>query len=247
MAGAPTTTPGNALALLTRSQKIILAVAIGVRVLAVVWLFLATDHTRVPFGSFFGDEEYFVRRSMWLRNVALGIPIHSADLIYAFDAYSDTSQLYILGFLQAVVGFAPYGAHLVGIAGGDSVAPLVFTEQDCRGVRDFPNDRHGHADIPGQRHLRSAPEPCEGRPQIVRHVVERAAHRGHEPFNLVEHRQTASTRAKMTAKDTDVAGPIADDWIRGAPEIRHHAGGTLNILCVGIPGDITDDIAGTSA
>jgi hypothetical protein len=53
---------------------------------------------------------------MWLRNVALGIPIHSADLIYAFDAYSDTSQLYILGFLQAVVGFAPYGAHLVGTA-----------------------------------------------------------------------------------------------------------------------------------
>ena len=99
-----------------RRLQIILAVAIGVRVLAVAGLFLATNHASVPFGSFFGDEEYFLRRSMWLRNVALGIPIHGADLIYAFDDYSDTSQLYILGFLQTLLGFAPYGAHLVGIA-----------------------------------------------------------------------------------------------------------------------------------
>jgi hypothetical protein len=98
-----------------RRLRIILAVAIGVRVLCVAALFLATDHARVPFGSFFGDEEYFLRRSMWLRNVALGIPIHGADLIYAFDDYSETSQLYILGFVQTLVGFAPYGAHLIGI------------------------------------------------------------------------------------------------------------------------------------
>jgi hypothetical protein len=98
-----------------RRLQIILAVAVGVRVLAVAGLFLATDHAQVPFGSFFGDEEYFLRRSMWLRNVALGIPIHGADLIYAFDDYSDTSQLYILGFLQTLLGFAPYGVHLVGI------------------------------------------------------------------------------------------------------------------------------------
>jgi hypothetical protein len=99
-----------------RRLQIVLGIAIGVRVLAVAGLFLMTDHARVPFGSFFGDEEYFLRRSMWLRNVGLGIPIHSADLIYAFDDYSETSQLYILGFLQTLVGFAPYGAHLVGIA-----------------------------------------------------------------------------------------------------------------------------------
>jgi hypothetical protein len=52
---------------------------------------------------------------MWLRNVGLGIPIHGADLIYAFDDYSDTSQLYVLGFLQTLVGFSPYGVHLIGI------------------------------------------------------------------------------------------------------------------------------------
>jgi len=98
-----------------RRVRIVLVIAIAVRVLTITGLFLATDHAHVPFGSFFGDEEYFLRRSMWLRNVGLGIPIHSADLIYAFDDYSETSQLYILGFLQALVGFAPYGTHLIGI------------------------------------------------------------------------------------------------------------------------------------
>ena len=39
MAGAPTTTPGNALALLTRSQKIILALAIGLSILAGILTF----------------------------------------------------------------------------------------------------------------------------------------------------------------------------------------------------------------
>jgi hypothetical protein len=106
--------------------QMVLIVAIGVRVLAVAGLFLLTDHARVPFGSFFGDEEYFLRRSMWLRNVGLGIPIHSADLIYAFDDYSETSQLYVLGFLQTLVGFAPYGAHLVGITLYLGTAVLLF-------------------------------------------------------------------------------------------------------------------------
>jgi hypothetical protein len=48
----------------------ILVLAVVLRVAAVVLLFLATDHTRVEFGTLFGDEEYFIKRSLWLRNVA---------------------------------------------------------------------------------------------------------------------------------------------------------------------------------
>jgi hypothetical protein len=92
--------------------RAMLVVAIIARVAAVAWLMAATDHRATPFGSFFGDEEYFIKRSMWLRNVALGIPIHRADLIYAFDDYSYTSYLYVLAFLQVLVGPAPYGVHL---------------------------------------------------------------------------------------------------------------------------------------
>jgi 4-amino-4-deoxy-L-arabinose transferase-like glycosyltransferase len=84
-------------------------------VLVVLGLFLLTDHGAVPFGSLFGDEEYFIRRSLWMRNVALGLPIHRADFIYAYDDYSRTSFLYVLATLQALIGPSPYGAHLLSV------------------------------------------------------------------------------------------------------------------------------------
>ena len=104
----------------------LLIAAVAARVIAVAVLFAATDHARVPFGSFFGDEEYFIKRSLWLRNVALGIPIHRADLIYAFDDYSYTSYLYVLALLQVLVGPAPYGLHLFGAAVYLAGAVLLF-------------------------------------------------------------------------------------------------------------------------
>jgi hypothetical protein len=94
----------------------ILGVAIALRVAAVAALFVATDHNQVPFGIFFGDEAAYIRRSMWLGNVALKIPTHTADFIYAFDDSGWTSHLYVLAFLQVLVGPSPYGIHLVGIA-----------------------------------------------------------------------------------------------------------------------------------
>ena len=96
--------------------RAILIVAILIRVAAIGGVWLTTDHARVPFASFFGDEEYFIRRATWLRNVALGIPIHSADLIYAFDDYSYTHYLYVIAFIEALVGFAPYGLKILSAA-----------------------------------------------------------------------------------------------------------------------------------
>jgi hypothetical protein len=106
-------------------QGLLLA-AIAARVAAIAGLFLATDHARVPFGSFFGDEEYFIKRSLWLRNVALGHAIHRADLIYAFDDYSYTSYLYVLALLQVLFGPAPYGLHLFGASVYLAGAVLLF-------------------------------------------------------------------------------------------------------------------------
>ena len=56
------------------------ALAIVLRVVVVVALFLSTDHSQVPFGTFFGDEDYFIKRSLWVRNVGLGFPVHAIDL-----------------------------------------------------------------------------------------------------------------------------------------------------------------------
>jgi len=104
----------------------VLIVAIAARVAVVVGLFIVTDHTRVPFGTLFGDEEYFLRRSIWLRNFALGIPIHHADFVYAFDARGRTAYSPFLALLQVLVGPAPYGAHLVSILCFISASVLLY-------------------------------------------------------------------------------------------------------------------------
>jgi hypothetical protein len=93
----------------------VLVTAVTARVLVVLGLFLLTNHQSVPFGYLFGDEEYFLRRSLWIRNLALGLPMHRADVIYAYDPDIRTSFLYVLAFLQVLFGPAPYGAHLFSI------------------------------------------------------------------------------------------------------------------------------------
>jgi hypothetical protein len=90
--------------------------AVVLRVAVVVALFLSTNHSQVPFGTFFGDESYFIKRSLWLRNVDLGVPVHAIDLEYAFEPNGRSSYVYLLASIQALVGAAPYGLHLVSIA-----------------------------------------------------------------------------------------------------------------------------------
>ena len=94
----------------------IVTVAVVLRVAAVAGLFLSADHSRVAFAAFFGDEEYFIKRSLWLRNVSLGLPMHMLDLEYAFEPNGRSSFTYFLAVVQALVGSAPYGLHLVSIA-----------------------------------------------------------------------------------------------------------------------------------
>src|SRR5918993_3363225 len=53
----------------------LLVLAIGARLLVIAALFLSTDHDTTPFGRLFGDEEYFIRRGIWLANLALDIPV----------------------------------------------------------------------------------------------------------------------------------------------------------------------------
>lgn len=90
-----------------------LVAAIGLRVLAIGGLFVSTDHQSVPFGTFFGDEDYFIKRAIWLRNLAMGVPISIADVRYAYDDSIQTSFVWMLAVLQVWCGPSPYGLHLV--------------------------------------------------------------------------------------------------------------------------------------
>jgi hypothetical protein len=98
-----------------RWAALLIVAAIGLRVLTVAALFVATNHDQLPFGRFFADEEYFIKRSLWLRNATLGISLYSFDLEYAFEPIARTSFVYAIAFIQMIVGPAPYGLHLVSI------------------------------------------------------------------------------------------------------------------------------------
>lgn len=104
----------------------VFALATLARGVVIAVLFATTDHDTRSFASLFGDEEYFKYRSMWLRSVALGVSVHPADMIYAFSEYSETNYLYAMGFLQVLVGEAPYGVHLFSILAFLAASVLLF-------------------------------------------------------------------------------------------------------------------------
>lgn len=92
----------------------LLTLGVVLRLAAIGALFVLADPGR-PFGMFFGDEELFKNRTIWLRNVFLGVPIAPADMIYVFDEVGRSSFLYLLAYLQALVGDAPYGLNVANV------------------------------------------------------------------------------------------------------------------------------------
>ena len=100
------------------------AIAVVLRAAAIGGLFLTADPA-IPYANFFGDEEFFKRKTTWLRNVSMGIPISTADFLYAYDRTGDSSYLDVLSYLQALVGLAPYGIHVLN-AGAYLAAVLVL-------------------------------------------------------------------------------------------------------------------------
>lgn len=87
-------------------------VAVALRLAAIAGLFLFADPAK-PFDTFFGDEELFKSRGLWLRNIGLGVPLSPADVIYAFDDTGKSGYLFVLAYIQALVGDAPYGMHVL--------------------------------------------------------------------------------------------------------------------------------------
>lgn len=94
----------------------IVAVAVALRLVAIAALFLTADHTRMPFATLFADEDYFLKRSLWLRSVSLGMNVHRFDLEYAFEPNGSSSFISLLAAIQTLIGPAPYGLHLLSVA-----------------------------------------------------------------------------------------------------------------------------------
>ena len=93
----------------------IVGIAVALRLILIAGLFLSADPSR-PFSTFFGDEELFKSRPIWIRNLGLGVPISAADWIYAFDDTGKSGYLFVLAAVQAFLGDAPYAIHVMNAA-----------------------------------------------------------------------------------------------------------------------------------
>jgi hypothetical protein len=103
----------------------LVAFATALRLAAIAGLFLFADAAR-PYANFFGDEELLKNRTVWLRNVGLGVPISPADMIYLFDDVGRTSYLYVLAYIQALMGDAPYGNNVLSTVIYVAAVVLMF-------------------------------------------------------------------------------------------------------------------------
>lgn len=93
----------------------ILAAGFALRLLVLGAFFLATYPFPGPFPVFIPDEATIQHRAMWFRSLALGIPIAPADYAAAFGRYAESGHLYLLAYVQLLLGPAPYGIRLTGV------------------------------------------------------------------------------------------------------------------------------------
>ncbi|MDP2318050.1 MAG: hypothetical protein Q8O42_01760 [Acidobacteriota bacterium] len=90
----------------------LIAAAVLLRLAVIAVLFLTADPAH-PFATLFGDEQFFKSRALWMRNIGLGVGVSGADIIYAYDEVGRSSYLYLLAYLQALLGDLPYGVHVM--------------------------------------------------------------------------------------------------------------------------------------
>lgn len=105
----------------------VLAVGVGVRVLALALLFLVSDHSLLT--SFFwdGDGVYLKYRAMVIRDVMAGVPVSQSDSFHAFDrGYGWSSYLYLFAYVQYLVGPAPFGIHLLSTTMYIAAAVILY-------------------------------------------------------------------------------------------------------------------------
>lgn len=94
----------------------ILAITIGLRFVFVGALLVATRPDHEPFLSLFPDGAYLIARSLWIRNVWLGVPIGPHQALQIVEPYGASSYPLLLAAIQYLVGPAPYGLALLSTA-----------------------------------------------------------------------------------------------------------------------------------
>lgn len=105
----------------------ILALAVAVRVLTIIVLFVTSDPGTNP--SFFwdGDGVYLKHRSLVIRDVWMGVPTGTVEFTNGFSRlYGWSSYLYLLAYVQYLTAPSPFGVHLLNVFLFISAAVVLF-------------------------------------------------------------------------------------------------------------------------
>ena len=95
--------------------RVVLCVAIGLRLLVLAGVF-ATTPASVQTHALFPDSHDLLERSMWLRNLWLGVPVGPLQVMDIFSPVGASSFVTFLAVLQIPTGSAPFGLSLLCMA-----------------------------------------------------------------------------------------------------------------------------------
>ena len=109
----------------------LLGVAVVLRVVAIGVLPFLVDPAHHAYASYFGDAFYAIQRSIWIRDVFLGVPVAPRDYIEAFEpVFGWSGYNYVLAFLHLLFGPSPYGIAL--FSAGLFLTAAVMLYRQCR-------------------------------------------------------------------------------------------------------------------
>ena len=89
------------------------SIALILRAIAIALFFLSIDHDQKSYGLMIGDEMLIQWRALWLRNIALGVPIAPSDWTFTYQDYGESGLIYAFAYLHALLGPSPYALHLL--------------------------------------------------------------------------------------------------------------------------------------
>ena len=92
-----------------------MAVAIGIRVALILALFLVSEPNHIISFPYDGDGLWEKLRSLWIRNHWLGVAVHPRQLEDAITLYGWSSYIWLMAYVQYLLGPSPYAVHLLSV------------------------------------------------------------------------------------------------------------------------------------
>lgn len=100
--------------------------AVGVRLVALTYVYVTTDLAHDDFNALFGDGRYSIQRSLWILDEWTNVPLEPLGWLHINAYYGNIGYDRYLALIQWFVGPAPYGVTLLSVATFFGGAVLLY-------------------------------------------------------------------------------------------------------------------------